>query len=299
MLTSLQSRRTGSVTPAPLAGATSVGAAGVGVEAFTVSVALRLAPSDAAIVADVVDDTVCVVIVNVRLVAPAGTVTLAGTTAALLLLDSATTAPAEGAALDNVTVPWDDVPPVTEAGLSDSDATVGPLDEPGVTVNTVPHVVFNSAQSFACAGEVTLVVPTENDALVAPAGTVTVAGTVAGLIDESCSVAPPGGAGWLIVTVAVAVPPAVTVAGDTARDVTHTLAMVLGFTVTVPLTVDEPYDAVIVTGVVTSTAEALKAKSPVVVPADTLRSAGSVIAGLLLVKLTSKWPSGAGAVRLT
>ncbi len=49
---------------------------------------------------------------------PAGTVTLAGTVAAaVLLLDSVTTTPPEGAAADNVTVPCEVLPPVTDVGL--------------------------------------------------------------------------------------------------------------------------------------------------------------------------------------
>jgi hypothetical protein len=85
-------------------------------------------------VVDVDDATVCVVTVNVRLVVPAATVTLAGTVAAaVLLLESATTRPPEGAAAESVTVPVDDVPPVTLVGLSDNDDSVGPA-LPGVTV---------------------------------------------------------------------------------------------------------------------------------------------------------------------
>lgn len=106
MATSFQSNVTGNVTVAPLEGATSPGAAGVVVGALTASVALRFTPSVPVMVADVEDDTACVLTVNVRLVDPAATVTLAGTVAtAVLLLDSATTAPPEGAAEDNVTVP--------------------------------------------------------------------------------------------------------------------------------------------------------------------------------------------------
>lgn len=77
--------------------------------------------------------TETVVTLNVALVAPCATVTLAGTAAAPLLLDSATVAPPAGAALVSVTVPVDEVPPVTLVGLSvntDSDAGGGT----GVTV---------------------------------------------------------------------------------------------------------------------------------------------------------------------
>jgi hypothetical protein len=146
LATSFQSNVTGNVTVAPFAGATSVGAEGV-VDTFTVSVALRLTPKVPEIVADVEDDTVCVVTVNVRLVAPAVTVTLAGTVAAaVLLLESITTAPPDGAALDNVTVPCEELPPVTLVGESDNDASVGVLPPPPVvTVSTAPQVVFSTA----------------------------------------------------------------------------------------------------------------------------------------------------------
>ena len=56
-----------------------------------------------------------VVMVNVALLVPAGTGTVAGTDAALgLLLVTPTDAPALGAGPDKVTVPVTDVPPMTE-----------------------------------------------------------------------------------------------------------------------------------------------------------------------------------------
>jgi hypothetical protein len=59
-----------------------------------------------------------VVTTNVAVVALAGTVTLAGTcAAAVLLLESMTTAPADGAGPFKVTVPADELPPITEVGL--------------------------------------------------------------------------------------------------------------------------------------------------------------------------------------
>lgn len=63
--------------------------------------------------------------VNVALVAPAATVTLAGVLATVvLLLDSVTTAPPAGAAPLSVTVPVEEFPPVTLVGFSVSDARV-------------------------------------------------------------------------------------------------------------------------------------------------------------------------------
>ena len=64
----------------------------------------------------VVDVTVVVVTVKVAVVACAGTVMLAGTLAAALSLDSVTTAPPTTAGLLNVTVPVEELPPVTLVG---------------------------------------------------------------------------------------------------------------------------------------------------------------------------------------
>jgi hypothetical protein len=87
---------------------------------FTLSVADSVAPlAEAVMVTRVWNDTLLVMAVNVALVEPGGTVTLVGTVAtAVSLLDSFTTVPPDGAALLNVTVPWEEVPPFTEVGFS-------------------------------------------------------------------------------------------------------------------------------------------------------------------------------------
>lgn len=64
--------------------------------------------------------TVVVVTANVAVVAPWATVTLAGTEAAALLLESVTTAPPVGAAASRVTVAVEPVPPTTLAGATET-----------------------------------------------------------------------------------------------------------------------------------------------------------------------------------
>ena len=69
--------------------------------------------------------TAVVVMLNVALVAPAAIVTLAGTDAAALLLESVTWAPPVGAEPSSVTVPVTAVPPVTLDWLRLSVETLG------------------------------------------------------------------------------------------------------------------------------------------------------------------------------
>ena len=76
--------------------------------------------------------TALVVTVKLALVAPAGTVTLLGTLAALMLSESVTTAPPLGAAALKVTVPVEEFPPTTLVGLRDSAKIVGVVVVPGV-----------------------------------------------------------------------------------------------------------------------------------------------------------------------
>ncbi len=66
--------------------------------------------------------TALVATANVALVAPAATVTLAGVLATVvLLLESVTVAPPDGAAAVKVTVPVDEFPPVTLVGFKVSE----------------------------------------------------------------------------------------------------------------------------------------------------------------------------------
>ncbi len=65
--------------------------------------------------------TVLVEMLKVAVVLPAATVTVAGTVAEVLLLESATETPPVGAAPLRVTVPVADVPPVTLVGFTAMD----------------------------------------------------------------------------------------------------------------------------------------------------------------------------------
>ena len=87
-------------------------------------------------VTDVDTPTGYVVIVNVALVLPPGTVTLEGTLAADgVLLFSDTTTPPLGAAPVSVIVPWEIIPPRTLVGLIESE-----LKEGGVTARAAVFV---------------------------------------------------------------------------------------------------------------------------------------------------------------
>jgi hypothetical protein len=112
----------------------SVGAGGG--TGCTVSEAVLLTPPYAPEMVTAVDAaTALVLTVNVALVAPAATVTLAGTWAAVLLLESATCAPPVGAGPLNVTVPIDEFPPTTLVGFNASDVGVGAGGGTGFTVS--------------------------------------------------------------------------------------------------------------------------------------------------------------------
>src|SRR2546426_499739 len=98
---------------ASLAGLTRVGAGSVPVDVgVTVNVAVRdVPPNEPLMVTAVEAVTAVVVTVKVALVAPAATVTLPGTVATALLLDSVTALPPVGATALSVTVPCDVPPP--------------------------------------------------------------------------------------------------------------------------------------------------------------------------------------------
>jgi hypothetical protein len=198
------------VPPSTLAGArvTDVSAAGV-----TVSVAVWVTPAQTAvIVTEVEEATPSVVTVKVFVEAPAGTVTEAGTVAAPVFEeDSVTTTPPAGAGPVSVTVPVELLPPTTLAG-----ATLAAERAGGVTVRTAVFVtpaetpVIVTDVEAATARDVTV-----NVAVVAPAATVTAAGTVAAAVfeEERVTATPPAGAAAVSVTVPVEGAPPTTLVG--------------------------------------------------------------------------------------
>lgn len=169
----------------PVAVTVSVAEGGAG---LTVSVAGAEVPPAAAETVEVVAvPTEVVAMVNVAEVAPAGTVTLAGTDAAALLLESATETPPAGAAELSVTVPFELVPPLTLVGLRVRDATPGP-DACGLTVSVAERVTpppVTEIVTSVCV--VTACVKMLKPPAVEPAGIVTLFGTdaTAGLLLET------------------------------------------------------------------------------------------------------------------
>jgi hypothetical protein len=155
----------------------------------------------------VLSATALVPMLKVALVAPAATVTLAGSEVAPLLSESATCAPPTGAGPFSVTVPVTAVPPVTLAGLTLSAEMTG-----GSTVSdTFTVAPPEEAEMLTAVEAATGLVATAKVALVPPAAMVTLPGTeAAALLAESGTTAPPAGAGPSIITVPVTEVPPVT-----------------------------------------------------------------------------------------
>jgi hypothetical protein len=151
----------------------------------------------------VVELTLAVCTVNVALVAPAGTVTLAGTVAAaLLLLASSTWAPPAGAATFSVTVAVALLPPEMLPGLTVTDCRAGTVGGGGLTVSVADALldpVLAVIVTFVLL--VTLLVVTVNPVPVAPAVIETCPGTLATEGSLLCrATLNPGGAGAPMVT---------------------------------------------------------------------------------------------------
>src|SRR4051812_863824 len=113
---------------------------------------------------------------NVTATASAGTVTLAGTVTEGESETSVTTAPPAGAASVRKIVPVAEPPPTRLPVFRATKYRDGP-GSPGVSVSVAPCVVPSVPEIVAVVFAATALVVTGNDALVAPAGTVTLAGT--------------------------------------------------------------------------------------------------------------------------
>src|SRR5205814_836384 len=155
-------------------------------------------------VAEVDMRTTDVFTVKVTLLLPAGTVTLEGTLAATLLLESVTCAPPAGAGPLSVTVPVDDcIPPVTLVGFNVIEETAtGGAD---ITGSVIDGPLLTCTWEMGRSEERRVAqVRSVWGAVVLADGTVTLEGTLAAaLLLESVTCAPPAGASPLSVTVPV------------------------------------------------------------------------------------------------
>jgi hypothetical protein len=269
-----------------------VSASGAGL-ADTVRVADRVDPPPAAVMDEVVVAvTTPVEIGKPTVVEPAGTITVAGTAAApALLLPSVTTNPPPAAAALRVTVPPERTPPGTLAGARVRLETLRRWMA-RAAVRVVPP---KAAEIVTVRLEVTCAVVTGNDPVVAPAGIVRLAGTIAEELSlPSAITAPPAGAPPPSVTVPVETPPPETVVGARTR-----VERPGGVMVTVAVRVAAPRVAVTLTAVLVATAEVVAVNVAVVAPAATVTLSGTAAAMPLLERRTRLPGAGAGPVKVT
>lgn len=206
---------------------------------LTVTVAVCVMPLTVAVTVTVVAElTELPVNVKVALVWPAGIVTVPGTVPAAPLEVRVMTYPPVGAGDAMVTVPVDVPsvadPPMTEFGLKDRAVKTG-----GVMVRLAAAVLAPlPAVIGTTTWAATATVVTVNVAVVWPAATVTVVGTVADAFPEpdwSGTTSPAAGAAELIVRVAVLLTPPSTVVGFSVRlDGTGAVTLRVALAVAVP-----------------------------------------------------------------
>jgi hypothetical protein len=246
-----------------------------------------VAPRIAVIVTGVEADTEEVLILNVALLDPDRTETLAGTIATEgSLLVSDMEMPLLGAIPVSFTVPVELAPLTTEPGLSDNELSVGAVTVSGDDFVEPPLL----AVIVIAVDEGTGVVVTPNVPFVAPAGTEMLDGTSTtdGSLDVSETVTPPEYAGPVSVTVPLTFLPPVVDSGEIPNEA-NAWVTPIEVDVVVPLK-----DASIVTVVFELTGLLLSVKIVWSEPAGTATLAGTGSTdGLLLVKATIVPPAGA------
>ena len=232
-----------------------------------------------------------VVIVNVTLLAPAGTMTLAGTFATPVLLTTSTLTPPVGASPLSVTVPVDCDPPPTTEGFTVIVRSAG-----GLMVSvplTCEPVIFATtvATSVLLTGDV------EQEKLpeLIPADIVTEVGPPhAASFEVRVTLTPPEGAGDPSETVPVEAEPPFTAAGLNTRDLSFA-----GSTVMVADFELLPSAALMTPEVVVLTGDVLTAKVAELAPLGTVTVGETVAAEDDQVRYTTTPPAPAFADRVT
>jgi len=267
----------------------------------TASVKDRVAePWEAVMSAEVLAVTGLVATVNVAVLSPSATVTLAGTLATdVSPLESVTTTPPAVAGAVNVTVPVEEDPPTTERGIRLR------LERVGLLEFTVSVADLDTPPAVAVMTEELLpaVVPAwiVNVAPVSPPATVTLSGTVAAVVLPlvSATTNPPAGAGAVKVTVPVLVEPSTTAVGLRPRPASAGL-VVPAVTVSTDDLETPPPVAVIVAELLVAAASVVIVNVALVAPPATLTLGGAAATEeLLLANVTVCPPEGAAEVRVT
>jgi hypothetical protein len=254
---------------------------------------VELAEAETTAVASAV--TALTVAAKVAVVAPAATVTDAGSETEALLSDNVTAVPPVGAATLKVTVQLDVPAALKEVGEQLSELTVGTMVAVSV-IEAVRLTEFAVAVTVAVLPVVMVPAVAEKVAVVAPDATVTEAGTVkVVLLSEIASAKPPDGAALLNVTVQVLAAPEARLEG-----LQLSAEGVAGAT-KVSVLVAEVELAVAVTTAVASAVTALTvaANVAVVEPAATVTDAGSETEALLSERFTAVPPVGAATDKVT
>src|SRR5664279_4506240 len=236
--------------------------------------------------------TVPEVAVKEPVVAAAATVTLAGTVRLALLLVRATTAPSVGAGPLKLRLQALVPGPVKEDGAHVRVLTVTGafMVIAALALPPLAAAVIVPVQSLAIVPAVA-----EKVAVEAPAATVSEAGAVsAALFEEMATETPPAGAAILVVTVQMLLAPEFKDVGAQTSAVTFTSGARLREAV-----LELPFNAAVTTAVRgVATVPAVAVKEPVVAVAATVTLAGTVRLALLLVKVTTAPPVGAGPLKL-